>query len=240
VTRWADFEVCGPLLTVVPTRSMRGCKNEPGGAFWHRSGSYAIVLPGLRIGLMMVTAADSIRTYIRSKDENRPHLLRHAFAHSATVEMIVKTDAISFPSSATGLEAIADMLVSRFGQTYENVYTFCLSSPPENGCRQFSCDWLVGMSEKKSRVVRVGYGRYDWFFAADKPGLITKLIITIESMQILGDGHLLSIIDWLSGIPYPWCPSDVATRSAPDLEELAGLMQRLKAITAERDAAIPR
>ena len=46
----------------------------------------------------MATAADHIATYIRAKDENRPHLMASAFAPGAQLTMDVKPDAISFPS----------------------------------------------------------------------------------------------------------------------------------------------
>src|SRR5262249_61030654 len=90
-------------------------------------------------GCSMPSPSDAIRAYRRGKDGNRPHLLSGAFAPAAAVEMIVKTPAISFPSMVTGLDAIADVLVRRFALTYENVYTFCLSSPPSDDSHAFSC-----------------------------------------------------------------------------------------------------
>ena len=37
----------------------------------------------------MQTAQESIATYIRAKDENRPYLMTRAFAEAASVEMVV-------------------------------------------------------------------------------------------------------------------------------------------------------
>jgi hypothetical protein len=54
----------------------------------------------------MITASDAVSTYILAKDGNRPFLMRRAFANDAELEMIVKTDAISFPNSAKGLSAL--------------------------------------------------------------------------------------------------------------------------------------
>jgi hypothetical protein len=68
-----------------------------------------------------VSLAELVRTYIAAKDTNRPHLVPRVFARTATVEMTVKTDAIAFDPQATGPEAIAEMLVRRFAQQYENV-----------------------------------------------------------------------------------------------------------------------
>ena len=106
----------------------------------------------------MQSAQESIATYIRAKDQNQPHLMKHAFAEAATLEMVVRTGSISFPPISTGLESISDVLVRRFAQTYENVHTFCLAAPPQTDEVTFSCSWLVGMSEKESRMVRVGCG----------------------------------------------------------------------------------
>ncbi|MCS6763850.1 MAG: hypothetical protein MO853_07600 [Candidatus Protistobacter heckmanni] len=78
----------------------------------------------------MPKLARAIKTYIRAKDENRPYLMAQAFMPDAVLDMQVKTDAISFPSRSEGLATISDVLVSRFGQTYENVYTICLAEPP--------------------------------------------------------------------------------------------------------------
>src|SRR5438552_15096278 len=119
----------------------------------------------------MLSARESIATYIRAKDENRPYLMARAFAETATLEMVVKTDTVSFPSITNGVEAISDVLVRRFAQTYENVRTFCFTPCPRLDDVRFSCHWLVGMSEKESRMVRIGCGRYDWQFRAEGPRL---------------------------------------------------------------------
>ena len=49
---------------------------------------------------------------------------------------------------------------------------------------RFSCSWLVAMSEKDARSVRVGCGRYDWLFTSTVPRLVEQLTITVEAMQI--------------------------------------------------------
>ena len=77
----------------------------------------------------MTAPLEIIATYIRAKDGNRPLLIRQAFAKDFELEMNVKTDAISFPNSAKGLEAITDVLVCRFAANFENIFTFCLSQP---------------------------------------------------------------------------------------------------------------
>jgi hypothetical protein len=165
-------------------------------------------------------ARDAIVSYIRAKDENRPHLARFAFADAAILNMVVKTDAISFPPDASGRDAITDVLVRGFGQTYENVRTFCLSSPPEREHTSFSCGWLVGMSAKENRIVRVGCGRYDWLFDAQSPHLAKKLTITIEVMQLLPADTLFPVMGWLDQLPYPWCSRQAASERVPALEAL--------------------
>jgi len=163
----------------------------------------------------------AIRTYIRAKDGNRPHLLHRVFALDVGLEMVNKTEAISFPSSAKGLDAVTDVLVRRFSREFENVYTFCLSSPAGLECRHFSCDWMVGMSSKDSGDIRVGCGRYDWFFGNGERCLVDRLKITIEQMQIFSPDCLDTIMDWLADLPYPWCPAYSAIDDMPGLEALA-------------------
>ena len=129
--------------------------------------------------------SDTIGTYIRAKDGNRPHMMRRAFAEGAALEIVVNTDTISFPASATGLDSITDILVRRFSDDFENVYTFCLVSPPLSDERRFRCDWLVGMSAKAGGDLRVGCGSYDWFFQTGDRCLVERLEITVERMQVL-------------------------------------------------------
>ena len=180
----------------------------------------------------MQSAQACIETYIRAKDENRPFLMRRVFAENATLQMVVKTEAISFPPNSRGRELITDTLVRRFAQTYENVHTFCLAQPPRDSDIKFSCNWLVGMSEKDARSVRVGYGRYDWLFTATVPRLVEQLTITVEAMQSLEPTHLGSVMNWLSGLPQPWCEPQRALRAAPALDALRSLQQYIDRITS--------
>ena len=172
----------------------------------------------------MRSPAECIGAYIRAKDQNRPYLMRHAFAETATLRMIVKTGAISFPPLSKGIEAVTEVLVRRFAQSYENVFTFCLEAPPEEGAGSFSCNWMVGMSERETGAVRVGCGRYDWQFQTGEPFLTRELTITIEFMQILPPSTLEVIMDWLSGLPYPWSPAQAAVMGAPEVEGLAVIL----------------
>ena len=181
----------------------------------------------------MRTLAQAIETYIRAKDENRPHLLSGAFAEDASVQMVVNTSAISFPPSMSGLDAIADTLVRRFGQINENIYTFCLSHPPEEGHHDFTCRWLVGMTEKENQTVRVGIGVYHWVF---RKALIEELKITIDAMQTLDPAVIDPVIGWLSSLPYPWCPLEVALKHAPDINDLAVILEHAKSLMGVRVA----
>lgn len=171
------------------------------------------------------TPASLVRTYFQAKDGNRPYLMARAFAETASLEMVVKTDAISFPSLTQGVAGITDVLVSKFGQTYENVYSFCLRTPPDVPAKRFSCKWLVGMSEKQSGNVRIGCGRYDWTFQTEAPFLVEHLRITIGVMQVLPAEHLPILMDWIGGLPYPWCPAAVVFTGAP---RVPGLVPVLK------------
>src|SRR3954454_17711583 len=79
----------------------------------------------------MPNTSECIASYLRAKDENRPHLMRFAFAETARLETIVETNAISFPPLTQGLNKIAQVLVRDFVNTYENIYTFCFAYPQE-------------------------------------------------------------------------------------------------------------
>lgn len=175
------------------------------------------------------SASDAIAAYIRAKDGNRPHLLQAVFTKDALLEMSVPAGAISFPPRSQGLDELAQVLVSRFNQTYENIYTFCLAAPPDTRLPTFFCDWLVGMSEKGSGAVRAGCGRYQWSFRAPDLVLVEKLAITIELMHTLPPGACPQVMEWLAKLPYPWCPAGAALASIPRMDELGPIAERLSA-----------
>jgi hypothetical protein len=178
----------------------------------------------------MSSPSDAVSTYIRAKDGNRPFLMRLAFAADSELETVVKTDAISFPSSASGLSTIEDVLVRRFNIDYENIHTFCLSRPSEYDRRHFACHWLVGMSAKRDGQLRVGCGRYDWYFAADRSGLVEKLVITIDVMNTFPATEIAATMNWLSGLPYPWCTPDNAIKAMPEIAGLAAIETYLRQV----------
>ncbi|WP_246583226.1 hypothetical protein [Bradyrhizobium iriomotense] len=169
---------------------------------------------------MAITAADAISTYILAKDDNRPQLMTRAFVDDCELEMVVKTDAISFPSSANGLEQVTQVLVTGFSEQYENVRTFCLSRPGSDHLPHFRCDWLVGMSARQGGAVRVGCGHYAWHFAAADDGRVKKLVIDIEVMCVLPVEDAALILRWLSALPYPWCQGSEAGKAIPDIDAL--------------------
>ncbi len=94
--------------------------------------------------------------YFRAKDGNRPRLLDRVFSADAQLEVRNASSSIAFPGVTLGREQIADVLVREFGRTYENVYSFYLSAPPRGTVEQFSCSWLVGMTEKSDKTVNPG------------------------------------------------------------------------------------
>lgn len=161
----------------------------------------------------MRTPAHSIQAYLLAKDGNRPHLMAEAFDEDALLAMQVNTKGIEFPPLSQGRDAIVEVLVRRFGQRYENVYTFCMTPPPGRSLSDFSCDWMVAMTDKDSGNVRVGCGRYDWRFEA-RTGLAERLAITIEAMQILPPAAAAPVMRWAAALPYPWCPAPHAISTA--------------------------
>ena len=178
----------------------------------------------------MSTPSDAVSTYILAKDGNRPFLLRRAFAEDAELETVVNTDAISFPSSAKGVGAIEQILVRRFGLDYENIYTFCLSQPSAANRRHFPCHWLVGMSARNDGQIRIGCGRYDWYFGSNQQCYVERLVVAIDVMKVFPAVELAASMDWLSRLPYPWCTPDEALRTVPAIDGFAEIEAYLKQV----------
>ncbi len=182
----------------------------------------------LKSSLQARDSAAVLRDYFHAKDENRPWYMGRAFASDAILKMALRTEAIAFPPEARGREAITDTLVRRFGQTYDNVYTFYLSRPEEGAVLDtYDCDWIVGMTEKASGQVRLGCGRYDWTFQRE-PHLASKLVITIETMLTLPARDSEPVLEWLTGLPYPWTNATQVVAAAPAIEELAPVLQWIR------------
>ena len=175
----------------------------------------------------VLNPAECIRAYIQAKDGNRPHRLDAAFTEDATLQMIVRTEAISFPAASVGREAIAETLVRRFNQTYENIYTLCIGQPPAVDATAFACDWLVAMSEKQGGAVRVGCGRYDWSFTSAEHR-VCALTITIEAMETLPPDALPAVMDWVSALPYPWCDRELAVATSAVQPQVLHVLRRLR------------
>ena len=175
----------------------------------------------------MQALPDPITAYILAKDGNRPHLLDAAFTSDATLRMEVRTASIAFPPASTGRDAIAETLVRRFNQTYENVYTFCLGEPPASGVAAFRCGWLVAMSEKQGGSVRVGCGSYDWSFAVGG-ARASALTITIDAMETLPADALAPVMLWVSRLRYPWCDRSALRDAAPTIPGVQHVLAMLR------------
>jgi hypothetical protein len=168
-----------------------------------------------------------LANYFRAKDGNRPHLLARVFTADAHLEVRNATAAIAFPALARGRDAIADILVRNFGRDNENVYSFYLSRAPAGAVEKFSCKWLVGMTEKSSRSVRVGCGSYDWTLSGHPLPCASSLVISIDVMQVLSHMEEDRVMAWLEGLPSPWCSASAAASSAPGLEGLKPVLDYL-------------
>jgi hypothetical protein len=86
------------------------------------------------------------------------------------------------------------------------------------------------MSAKNDGQLRVGCGRYDWHFAADQTGLAERLVITIDLMNIFPATDLAAMINWLSGLAYPWCRPNDAIKGMPGIEGLAAIETYLRQV----------
>jgi hypothetical protein len=177
-----------------------------------------------------INATDAVSTYIQAKDTNRPQLMTQAFAEDCEIEMAVRTDAISFPSSAKGLEQVTQVLVTNFGDQYENVRTFCLSRPNSDYPPYFRCDWLVGMSARQGGAVRVGCGHYGWHFGFGDDRRVKKLAIDIEVMCVFPAEAAKPIMQWLAALPYPWCSNVRARESIPAIDALQPIESFLRRV----------
>ena len=170
--------------------------------------------------------------YFRAKDGNRPHLLERVFCADAQLEVKNATAVIAFPAMTHGREGIADVLVRNFGRDNDNVYSFYLSAPPVGAVEQFSCNWLVGMTEKSSNSVRVGCGTYHWTLNYQPRPCARALAISIDVMQILPQAEQGSVMAWLETMRYPWCSASSAARSAPEIQGLKPVLECLSKYAA--------
>jgi hypothetical protein len=186
-----------------------------------------------------VSPFEAVSTYFYAKDGNRPFLMRLAFTEDVQLQMIVNTDGISFPSSAQGLVEVEEILGRRFSNDFENVYTFCLARPTKANRHHFPCHWLVGMSAKNNGPVRIGSGRYDWYFTTDAKCLVKKLVITIDVMQVFPAQELDNIMGWITGLPYPWCTRKEILLRMPRLEGMTNVrdyLQDVRPISPQQEA----
>jgi len=185
----------------------------------------------------MADKADAIQAYIFAKDSNRPFMLDTAFAEDATVQMNVRTKSISFPPVFSGREAITDTLVREFNKKYENIYTICIGDRPEIVGTNFSCCWLVVMSEKLNRSLRVGCGSYDWQFCSGNDR-VQPLSITIEKMEPASAELMAEVMGWISELAYPWCEFSAIAKELPNNEVVLSVMRALEAMLS--NAAITK
>ena len=167
-----------------------------------------------------------LRDYFHAKDENRPALLTGVFSADAELEMVVRTDAIAFPARTRGRDDIARVLVTGFAETYENVRSFYLAPPPSDA-EPFACAWLVGMSQRADGSPRVGCGRYDWRFEHKLPHRATRLVITIDAMQVLPPERLASTLGWLRRLSYPWSSAAEVLAALPATADLDPIRRHL-------------
>ena len=172
------------------------------------------------------TPESVLRGYFHAKDENRPHLLAEVFVSNA--ELIIRNQSanIVFPALTEGRSAIAEVLVRTFALSYENVYSFYLGRPLQ-GVREFTCPWLVGMSERSSGEIRVGCGIYEWAFEPYAPHMASRLVVIIEAMQILPVTESERVFAWLRALNYPWSSPEAALYSIPAHELLSPIAQFL-------------
>lgn len=189
---------------------------------------------GTRFTAIAATAA--ISTYISSKDGNRPQLIRAAFAENRELEMVARTDVISFPSSAKGMEEVTKILVADFGGQYKMLRTFCLSRPSSPDA--FSLRLARRDVGKAGGAVRVGCGHYDWYFGFDEHRQVKNLSSTSKRCVFFQNPEqaLEPIMQRLAALPYPWCSSTQACEVIPAIDTLRTI-ERFLALEKKDNAA---
>jgi len=168
-----------------------------------------------------------VSNYLVAKDKNNPDLMSKSFTESAQLEMEVNTDDISFPKITYGLNEITNLLVRNFNKKFRDISTFCISDSVayENGT--FLCEWIVVMVEKESGEIKVGYGKYYWYFDTRTTLLADNLKITIDEMVTLTNDLESQLLSWSNELPYPWCNSDMVSQNMPRLVELNWLRNKM-------------
>ena len=167
-----------------------------------------------------------LRGYFHAKDENRPHLLEDVFTPGAELIIHNQSANIAFPAFTQGRSAVAEVLVRSFAISNENVYSFYLARPLL-GVREFTCPWLVGMSERSSGHVRVGCGTYEWTFEPHAPHMASRLVVAIEAMQVLPLTESVGVFAWLGALNYPWSSPEAALEGIPANDLLSPIAQIL-------------
>jgi hypothetical protein len=167
-----------------------------------------------------------LRGYFHAKDENRPHLLEDVFASNAELVIRNQSANIAFPAVTRGRLAIGEVLVRNFALSYENIYSFYLGRPAPV-VQEFTCPWLVGMSERASGQVRVGCGTYEWAFESHSPQLASRLVIAIEAIEVLPPTESQRVFTWLRSLNYPWSSPQAALHGLPRNEALSPIAQFL-------------
>ncbi len=168
-----------------------------------------------------------VGVYILAKDTNRPWHMQHAFKADAVLEMELLTSNIEFPGHVEGRVGISETLVSNFGKSFENVYTFCLEDTVESHGDLLTCDWLVFMTEKGGSGLKVGWGTYAWQFSksgVDEKVLAERLKIKIVQMDILPITLVDTVYPLITELPYPWV-------TVSELSEAIGVVNELVDLT---------
>jgi hypothetical protein len=83
------------------------------------------------------------------------------------------------------------------------------------------------MTEKASRNLRIGCGRYEWEFETTPPNLARRLVITIAQMQVLPAPVAHEAFVALAALSYPWSSPTEVRAAASTHEFFAPIVQQL-------------
>ena len=164
------------------------------------------------------------RDYLHAKDHCRPHAFGQAFAEDATFTSKFEFETqFSDETPRVGLAAITETF-RQLGAACENIYTLCTLDSrrhvDEDGT--WACKWIVTMTERETRAVRVAWGDYRWRIDEER-GLATELLVTMVEMQMLDPSHAREICEWMASFEGPWVESRALVEAMPTLEALAGV-----------------
>lgn len=172
-----------------------------------------------------------VRAYLHAKDHQRPHGFAQAFAADAVFRstFAFETDWHS-DAPVRGLADITDTFRG-LGRGFENIVTFCLPESVHWADYSLRMRWVVVMTDRQTREVRVAWGDYAWTFSGP-PERAQSLHVHMLAMRLVEPND--DLVEWSMSLPDVWCTGPQAAEALPDV--IPGLADFLLGDPAQRTA----